>query len=131
MNLNILLFTVLIILFIWIICNYNTNTNTNNEELIQYEINFNKLFSHIPKSIKDKLFKISSNQKILKKLSEEKEYMGPSGLSVYPNKLAQFIDGSMIGLGQYEESVVKYKKPNTIILNQLETYYDEILNNYP
>ena len=119
-------FIIAIIIILVILSFYKSNTNKNVEICM---INTNEKFPNVPMHIKEKFCKIFTDDKIMDKLSKEPP-IGDRSTRIYPNKLIQMIDGSMIGLGMYEEGIIKQpqsKKMYENMLYELEKEYDKIL----
>ena len=105
---------------------YKYINSQKNEASTQCKINLDKMCPTLKSSFKEKVCKIFTNEMIIERLSKEPGYVGPNGLSIYPNKLINLMDGLMIGLGPYSE------KPNKIseymLYEQIEPELDKILN---
>ena len=105
---------------------YKYVINQNSKPLSQCRINLDKLYPNIKSSFKEKVCDVFTNEIILKKISNEPEYANPSGISVYPNKLVNLMDGLMMGLGHYMEKPTK--EMENMLYEQIEPELDKILN---
>ena len=103
--------------------NPNSNSNSN---FSQCKMNLDKMCPTIKLSFKEKVCNVFTNETILKRLIKEPEYNNSIGISVYPNKLINLMDGLMIGLGHYMEKPTK--EMENMLYEQIEPELDKILN---
>jgi len=105
---------------------YKYINSQKNEALTQCKINLDKMCPTLKLSFKEKVCKIFTNKMIVERLSKEPGYVGPNGISIYPNKLINLTDGLMLGLGPYHENPNKISE--YMLYKQIEPELDIILN---